>query len=71
MSLVIDPQSVRDNRYRKAWTQADLADKVAMNPQSISRIERGEASPRLSTIRRIAEAFEVEPLTLMKQSRAA
>ena len=51
---------VREWRERRLLTQRELAAKVGMTVGTINRIERGANRPRLSTLRRIAEALNVE-----------
>ena len=43
---------------------ADLHDKSGVQIAQLSRIERGLAKPRPSTLRRIADALGVEPAGL-------
>jgi transcriptional regulator with XRE-family HTH domain len=45
-------------------TQAELAERCGTTQQQIARIETGAVDPRVSTVRRIAEALNVEPGTL-------
>jgi transcriptional regulator with XRE-family HTH domain len=47
-------------------TQGDLADRLGLaSPETISRYERGEREPRVSTLSRIAEALGVHVNTLV------
>lgn len=50
-------------KLRKAhgMTQAQLADKVGMSTSAVNRIECGQRQPRLSTIQKFAECFNVDP----------
>ncbi len=50
---------VRTARDVRALTQQELADKVGIAPQQLSRIENGHMRPRPQTIRRLAEALGV------------
>jgi ribosome-binding protein aMBF1 (putative translation factor) len=38
-------QNVQRARYRRGWTQADLAAAVALDRSTVSRIEQGRRSP--------------------------
>lgn len=49
---------IRENR---ALSRKDLASKASVNESTIYRAERGETRLRPSTIRKLAEAFGVEP----------
>ena len=51
-------------RQRKALSQRDLAQLSGVGIATIVRIEKGEPS-RPSTLRRLAQAFEVTPETLI------
>jgi transcriptional regulator with XRE-family HTH domain len=64
----IDGQRVRAARERRFLSQRELADKAAINHNTIWRIEGAESAevhPR--TIRKIAEALSVDPATLTPQ----
>lgn len=60
MSLaVIFGTNLRNCRKAKRLTQADLAEKVALSTEMISKIERGVASPSFGTVEKIAEVLDV------------
>ena len=46
-------------------TQDELAAKAGLTRAALSRIESGQAEPRPSTVRRLAQALRVEPDALM------
>ncbi len=46
-------------RRQKKLSQKELAEKTGLQRPYLSRLERGEADPSLSTLRRIAVALEV------------
>ena len=50
-------------KLRKAhgMTQAQMAEKVGMSTSAINRIECGLRQPRLSTVQKLAECFNVDP----------
>jgi transcriptional regulator with XRE-family HTH domain/tetratricopeptide (TPR) repeat protein len=53
-------QVVRAHRQRLGWTQEDLAGTAGISVASIGKIEAGRvAAPRQSTLRLLAEAFEL------------
>ena len=52
--------SIRSLRQRKGWTVAALADKVRLDKGYLSRLERGEKSPSVGTLLKIAEALGVQ-----------
>lgn len=51
---------VREIRSAKGLTQEELALQLNLNGTFISRLERGERSPSLPTIAKIAQALEVD-----------
>ena len=66
MQLVV---YVGDNLKRlrtvNALTQEELAGKAGLTPAAVARIERNEAEPRPSTLRKLARALDVKPTELV------
>ncbi len=66
MQLVV---YVGDNLKRlrtlNALTQEELADKAGLTPAAVARIERNEAEPRPSTLRKLAAALDVKPAQIV------
>ena len=52
-------------REVSGWTQEQLAEAIEVTPHTISQYERGEQSPRLTTLLRIAATFSVRPGALI------
>ena len=52
-------------RTLSALTQEELATKAGLTAAAVARIERNEAEPRPSTLRKLAGALEVKPATLV------
>lgn len=50
---------VADLRAERAWTQADLAQRVGVSRQSINAIETGKFDPSLPVAFRLATLFEL------------
>jgi len=48
-----------DARHRSKLTQRQLADKAGIPQETIARIERGRADPRVNTLDRLLAACEV------------
>ena len=46
-------------RHQSKMSQSDLAGKLFVTPQAVSRWERGETEPDVETIKKLAEVFEV------------
>ena len=59
--------TVRDLRKRALLTQGELAERSGVGIATIIRIERNQVEPRGSTVRKLAEALEVEPAELVRR----
>ncbi len=53
-------------RVLNALTQAELAQKAGLTPAAVARIECNEAEPRMTTLRKLAEALGVEPHEIVR-----
>ena len=67
MDAVKIGRRLRRLRERNLLTQAELAEAASMSRDQVSRIERDEADPRFSTIRKLAKALGVDPQELTEQ----
>ncbi len=56
---------LREVRTRRLLTQIELAEKSGVNPTTIVRVERNQVEPHFRTIRKLAEALDVEPTELL------
>ena len=63
--------NLRELRTLSALTQEELADRAGITATALSRIERNEAEPRPSTLRKLAAALGVEPRELIKRGNDA
>lgn len=54
------PKNLKDLRVKKDWTQQQLADRLYVTRQCISRWEQGKTLPDVLTMERIAEVLECE-----------
>lgn len=61
-------RQVRRLRREFGWTQADLAEHINMSLDMVGRIERGQASPSITTIGHLAESLNCEPVHLLMTS---
>ncbi len=67
-AVKINGAKLKSLRERRFLTREELAEKVDSHRDHIGRLERGEIeSPRMTTIRRLAEALEVEPAELIDE----
>jgi transcriptional regulator with XRE-family HTH domain len=55
----MDLPNLRSIRLQRLLTQADLAELAGMTTASISRLETGRSSARISTVRKLAAALNV------------
>lgn len=53
--------NLRKVRLAKGLSQEDLADKADSVLSQIGRIERGERAPNILTIKKLADALEINP----------
>lgn len=60
---------LRQARERRLLTQVELAGRASMTAATISRIETGMTKARISTVRRLAEALDVDPAELTGSAR--
>ncbi len=70
-TVVYVGNNVRQLRTLAALTQEELAARAGITATALSRIERDEAEPRPSTLRKLATALGVEPRELIKGSNDA
>jgi len=54
-------QTVIKYRKKAGFSQETLAEKADIHPNYVGRIERGECSPTLTILLRIAKALNVRP----------
>lgn len=57
--------NVRKLREKKKLSQKALADKVGISVSYVSMLERGQRSPPLETIEKMAKALGVPPAALL------
>ena len=53
-------------RTLRALTQAQLAEKAGITQATVVRIERNQQEPHMSTLRKLAEALNVDPAELVE-----
>jgi transcriptional regulator with XRE-family HTH domain len=59
-------QNVRKARKAAGWTQEDLTGRADVEQDYVSKLERGQKNPKLSTILKFAIALNVSPEELLK-----
>lgn len=61
-------KNIAGQRKKRNWTQADLAEKVSVDTETISRFERGATLPSLVTLERVAQSVRVSLTELLTES---
>jgi len=64
--MVYVGENLKRLRTLKALTQVELAENARLTPATVVRIERDQAEPHMSTIRKLAAALGVDPAELVK-----
>ena len=59
-------ERLKRQRTRRALTQAELAERADVTTATVARIERDEIEPRMTTLRKLAPALEVDPAELVE-----
>ena len=68
----MDDLDLRAERERRGWSQAELARRAGLNPNSISMIERGHLIPYASQVRKLEAALaDPEPKSIDHSDREA
>ena len=62
-------QKLKLERNKRNLSQMDLAMLAGIDKNTIWKIETGKASPNVSTLVKIAEAFEMDFMSLMDVSK--
>lgn len=57
-------KNVKYYRFRKCYTQEELAERMDVTPNYISRLERGMHNPPFTMIEKVAIALGIEPYEL-------
>jgi transcriptional regulator with XRE-family HTH domain len=66
MSFEVNGQRLRQLRVERALSLRALAERSGVAFDTINKLELGHRPARLVTIRKLAEALDVEPNELMK-----
>lgn len=65
-SLWLDPQALKRERLKSAFTQTELAVRAGIHTVTLSRIETGKQEASIATVRHLAEALNVHPTKIAK-----
>jgi len=68
-AVKVDAKKLQDARLAKFWSRDELANASGIHRDHIGRLERGyEGESRPPTIRKLAEALDVDPAELVDNS---
>ena len=62
--VVLIGEELKRWRMRRAMTQIQLAERCKLSPATIVRIERNQREPQPGTIRKLADALDIDPSEL-------
>lgn len=62
---------LREWRLAKVMTQEELAQTSGVTEATISRIETGQHEARISTVKKLAQALDIEPQQLIAGPESA
>jgi transcriptional regulator with XRE-family HTH domain len=60
-------ERLRQLREERALRQEDLAELAGVGKNTVNRLERDRTEPHMTTIRKLAEALEVDPAELVRR----
>ena len=63
--------ALKNARVGAGMTQAELARRLGVTPQTVSQYERGRINPKFETLKRIADAMDVSVDSLLDESMRA
>jgi transcriptional regulator with XRE-family HTH domain len=58
-------ERLRRLREQRALRQEDLAELAGVGKNTVNRLEKNHTEPHMTTIRKLADALDVEPRELM------
>jgi transcriptional regulator with XRE-family HTH domain len=64
-TVVYIGDKLKEIRTRRFLTQEELAERADVSPATIVRVERNQAEPHISTMRKLAQALGVDPTELL------
>ena len=64
-AVVYIGEKLKEVRTRRLLTQEELADKAGISAATVVNIERNNQEPHFRTIRKLAQALDVDPTKLL------
>ncbi len=65
-AVVFVGEQLKNLRTLRALTQAEVAERAGLTTATVARVERNEIEPRMTTLRKLAAALEVDPAELVR-----
>jgi transcriptional regulator with XRE-family HTH domain len=65
-AVVYIGERLRELRVQRALRQEDLAELAGVGKNTINRIEKNRTEPHMTTLRKLAQALEVDPAELVR-----
>ncbi len=65
LAVVYIGEKLKEIRTRRFLTQEELAARAGVSPATIVRVERNQAEPHISTMRKLAKALDIDPTELL------
>ena len=65
-AVVFVGEQLKKLRTLRALTQAEVAERAGVTTATVARVERNEIEPRMTTLRKLAAALEVDPGELVR-----
>lgn len=60
--------NIAERRKKLSWTQAELAERIGVDTETVSRFERGSNLPSLQRLEKLAEALKIPLYKLVAAS---
>jgi transcriptional regulator with XRE-family HTH domain len=64
-AVVYIGENLKRVRTRRLLTQEELAERAGVSAATVVNVERNQQEPHFRTIRKLAEALNVDPTTLL------
>jgi transcriptional regulator with XRE-family HTH domain len=65
-AVVFIGERLKQLRIERALRQEDLAELAGVGKNTINRIEKNHTEPHMTTLRKLAEALDVDPAELVR-----
>ena len=69
MTAMVSSSQIRAARALLRWSQQDLADKAIVSLNAVTRLERDEVDPRMSTVAAVEKALTKAGVTFLPSDK--